>query len=75
MQFDSMTIKVYNSVGTFSYNTLKRGLCHFSTKSLRNTPRIYGFMDGLFNNAVAGILHYILSSNHGQTEKKTQKTY
>jgi len=73
MQFDSMTVKVYNFVGTFSYNILKRVLCYFNKKSLRNTPRIYGFIHGLFNNAVAGILHYILYSNHGQTHKKPTK--
>jgi hypothetical protein len=59
MQFDSTTIKVYNSVGTFSYNILKKGLGYYHKNSLRNTPRIYGFIHGLFNNDVAAILHYI----------------
>jgi hypothetical protein len=73
MQLDSMTVEVHSPVGTSSYNFLKRGLCYFNKKSLSNTPKIYGFTHGLFNKAVADILHYILSSNHGQTEKKTTK--
>jgi hypothetical protein len=59
MQFDSTTIKVHHSVGTFSYNILKEGLGYLNKNSLRNRPRIYGFIHGLFNNDVAAILHYI----------------
>ena len=73
MEFDSTIVEVHNPVTTSSYNFLKRGLCYFNKKSLSNTPRIYGFTHGFFNKAVAGILHYILSSNHGQTEKITTK--